>query len=72
MTMRTRNVLVCECGHIGSLVTSENDQPYSTPWESHRLEGFTHGPETGSVGSIPLNPQCTKCGSLKVNYAPRI
>ena len=40
MTMRTRDRIVCDCGHQGSLCCAENDQPYSSLWESYSLEGF--------------------------------
>jgi len=39
MTMRTRDRIVCDCGHQGSLCCAENDQPYSSLWESYSLEG---------------------------------
>src|SRR6476619_850317 len=38
MTMRTRDRIVCDCGHQGSLCCAENDQPYSSLWESYSLE----------------------------------
>ena len=40
MTLRTREALVCQCGHTGYLKCSENDQPYSEMWESYSFEGF--------------------------------
>lgn len=41
MTMRTRQPLVCECGHEGYPCLAENDQPYSSLWESYTLDGFS-------------------------------
>lgn len=36
MTMRTYTHLSCTCGHRGTLVESENDQPYAAEWSSVR------------------------------------
>lgn len=44
MTMRTTYNFVCDNGHKGKEVTSENDQPYSDHWESTRTEGLIEGP----------------------------
>ena len=70
MTMRTRFALICECGHTGTLITSENDQPYSQAWESHKLEGFQSAGSGDSDKSIPHSPRCPECGSTNVDYAP--
>ena len=77
MTMRTRDRLVCECGHEGYLHCSENDQPYSSLWEAYRLEGFDGGSLTvTSARDMPadllatLKPKCPQCGETgKVKYA---
>jgi len=55
MTMRTRDRIVCDCGHQGSLCCAENDQPYSSLWESYSLEGFACSP-SDECGQGP--PQC--------------
>ena len=69
MTMRTRTRIVCECGHEGFLKCSENDQPYSSLWESYSLEGFSGGSLTiTNYKDMPddilgtLMPSCPKCG----------
>jgi hypothetical protein len=41
MTMRTYRHFSCANGHEGIEKTSENDQPYSTPWESVTTTGLT-------------------------------
>ena len=40
MTMRTYRYFSCPNGHKGTEKTSENDQPYSTAWESVTTEGM--------------------------------
>jgi hypothetical protein len=40
MTMRTYPHFACSNGHKGQEMRSENDQPYSTPWESITLTGM--------------------------------
>lgn len=64
--MRTQDILICQCGHTGILKSSENDQPYSSNWSSHKLEGFS-----GSVTDWDLDKvQCPECGQVgKVEYA---
>lgn len=77
MTMRTQEPIVCECGHRGFLTCSENDQPYSKPWESYGLSGFDGGGLTiTNRRDAPkdilahLAPRCPKCGHTgKVRYA---
>jgi len=60
MTLRTRDKLVCDCGHLGLLISSENDQPYGAPWTRHELEGFS-----GSVDDWNLERvQCPNCGAV--------
>ncbi|HEY4136517.1 MAG TPA: hypothetical protein VGO34_15030 [Alphaproteobacteria bacterium] len=77
MTMRTRDTLVCECGHEGSVVCAENDQPFSKCWESYSLEGFNGGhvgfdrfPTQEEMAGLlkSLNPECPKCASHNVVY----
>jgi hypothetical protein len=68
MTMRTRYKLVCKCGHEGHVKLSENDQPYSTSWESYTLEGFNGGSYyVEGAASIrdafeAMKPKCPQCG----------
>lgn len=77
MTTRTRDPIVCECGHTGNLLCRENDQPYSSLWEEYSLEGFSGGGLTvTSYGQMPkdllgyLKPKCPECGQIgKVKYA---
>jgi hypothetical protein len=40
MTMRTYRHFTCPNGHQGVEKTSENDQPYSTSWESVDTTGM--------------------------------
>lgn len=77
MTTVTRETLVCECGHTGSLKCRENDQPYSKSWESYSLEGFD-GDSAHIEGFCrdydkllaSLNPKCPECGQIgRVRYA---
>lgn len=37
---RTTYPVTCNCGHEGKIKLSENDQPYSTIWESWSLENL--------------------------------
>ena len=69
MTMHTRYPLTCSCGHTGSVKMTENDQPYSSMYESYSLEGFDGG--TYSVDGYTslqtavahMKPVCPKCGA---------
>lgn len=38
--MRTYRYFTCLNGHKGTERTSENDQPYSTSWESVSIDGM--------------------------------
>ncbi len=69
MTLRTTSKLICECGHTGTLRTSENDAPYSSNWVSHKLEGFRGSvSEDGELTDVT----CLECGKTgKVTYAPK-
>jgi hypothetical protein len=77
MTMRTREAIVCECGHRGYLRCSENDQPFSSLWEKYTLEGFDgRGLTITSYDEMPkdllayLEPTCPQCGEVgTVRYA---
>jgi hypothetical protein len=74
--MRTQQRLVCECGHEGYLCLAENDQPYSTLWESYTLDGFSGGSlvitsyeEKPKDLLAALQPKCSDCGQTgKVKY----
>jgi hypothetical protein len=79
MTSRTRNPIICECGHQGYLEISENDQPFSGLWEEYSLSGFNGGSLTiTSYADAPksvlaaLKSTCPECGETgKVKYAKR-
>lgn len=79
MTTRSKEPLICECGHKGFLKLSENDQPYSALWESYSLEGFSGTSLTiTSYREKPkdllaaLQPSCPQCGQTgKVKYGER-
>lgn len=78
MTMRTKKPIVCTCGHEGSVKLSENDQPYSSLWESYSLEGFdgkrltiTNYKDMPDDMLAYLAPICPECGSSEVTYANR-
>jgi hypothetical protein len=61
MTLRTMTTLKCVCGYTGVLRTSENDQPYSAEWVSHKLEGF--GGTVSDLGGTD-EVQCPNCGQI--------
>lgn len=45
MVMRTKYSIKCrKCGHTGAIKMSENDQPYSTQYESYSPENLTAEP----------------------------
>jgi len=69
MTMRTYHLVVCNCGHEGKIKLSENDQPYSSFWQSyslHDLEGRSFSP-TSHVGwenvFKQMNISCPICSN---------
>lgn len=69
LTMRTKYPLTCSCGHKGAIKMSENDQPYSKPYESYSLENLKGGSyrvegfaEWKAVFSS-IKPTCPKCGT---------
>jgi hypothetical protein len=76
MTTRTRDPIVCECGHEGFLCCAENDQPFSSLWEAYSLSGFDGLSLTiTKFSDMPkdliaaLSPKCPNCGQTgKVTY----
>jgi hypothetical protein len=60
MTMRTYRHFVCQNGHKGTEKTSENDQPYSTNWESVTTTGLCDA-GTDSLGYAAYT--CAVCGA---------
>lgn len=64
MTYRNITKLKCSCGHIGRIVESENDQPYSKEWSSTSLRELErNGNYSGPHTLISkLKPSCPKCG----------
>lgn len=74
MTLRTKYPITCSCGHKGAIKMSENDQPYSKPYESYSLENL-NGNGFNVAGSVKLDqvfckmkPTCPSCGAeLTVN-----
>ena len=65
MTMRTVFHYVCQNGHAGKYVESENDAPYSKEWHSTRLEGMHEARQV--PGGVPYPPgteyACATCKS---------
>ncbi len=71
MTMRTTYNVICECGHAGAIILSENDIPYSNNhWQKYSLKGLN-----GNITSVPANAdwqtvfrvmsiKCQKCNAL--------
>jgi hypothetical protein len=59
MTMRTYRHFICTQGHRGVEKTSENDQPYSTMWESVEVTGMRESGED-SLGYKAY--VCAECG----------
>jgi hypothetical protein len=60
MTMRTYRYFSCPNGHQGVETTSENDQPYSKPWEQVSTQGLKNGPKDAMGYDTYL---CLTCGS---------
>lgn len=68
MTMRTYRYFVCLNGHHGEEKTSENDQPYSTMWESITTKGLQPGPSASDGLATYL---CEVCGTkMTINSKP--
>lgn len=63
--MRTITPLACPCGHRGSIVESENDQPYSKEWSRTSLRDLeSKGQYTGPNELFAkMHPSCPKCGT---------
>ncbi len=67
MTMRTEYLVVCPCGHTGKIKMSENDQPYSKPWERYSLENLIgSGYSTDGYANLEkvfekMRPRCPTC-----------
>lgn len=58
MTMRTCRYFTCPNGHKRTEKTSENDQPYSTAWESITTEGMREaGKDAGGYAAYA----CSVC-----------
>lgn len=76
MTTTWRDPVVCECGHKGEHVWSENDQPFSKQWERHSFAGFSGSSyQTDGTASLQeaveaIQPKCPQCGAVgKLKYA---
>lgn len=65
MTMRTYGYFICINGHEGIEKTSENDQPFSSNWESVTLTGMA---VDSSNMDGPTKYKCTTCGSRMNSY----
>lgn len=69
MTMKTSYRVDCPCGHVDAIRMSENDAPFSRPWESYEpvdLEGsgFTVSPSANWTKVFEeMKLRCPKCGS---------
>ncbi len=69
MTTRTVYEVICDCGHVGRIKRSENDQPYSKPYENYELEELSGSSGLSLEGCTDwekvfekLKPSCPKCG----------
>ena len=58
MTMRSYRYFMCAAGHRGEEKTSENDQPYSSSWESVAVTGMREA-GTDSLGNVSYT--CAQC-----------
>ena len=65
MTMRTFTRLTCACGHKGSIVESENDQPFSTEWSSTSLRDLDSKGTYAGPNELfaKVRPSCPTCGT---------
>ena len=59
MTLRTYRYFACPHGHNGEERTSENDQSYSSPWESVATGGLSEV-DTDACGYATY--ECATCG----------
>jgi len=72
MTMRTKRLLTCTCGHEGTINISENDQPFSKSYENYSLGNLNSEGESSyyveGYALLPsvfeaLKPICPQCGA---------
>lgn len=66
MTVRTYTHLLCPtCGHRGTIKVSENDQPYSEPWETTEyIDRDMHAESPGAESTFAAQGDvCPKCGN---------
>ena len=78
MTTHHKEPVVCECGHKGVVLWSENDQPYSKQWEQWSISGFEgsgfyiEGYTTLQKALEKMEPKCPECGAVgRVSDAER-
>lgn len=64
MTLRTYEHFICPNGHRGIEKTTENDQPYSTMWESVAI--------TGMVAVVKDGKSQYRCGECGEFMAPTV
>ena len=69
MTHQTTYEVKCSCGHIGRIIRSESDSPYSKPWEEYSLldlngKGNYHVNGFALLKDVfsELKPTCPSCG----------
>lgn len=66
--MRTYRYFRCANGHRGEEKTSENDQPYSAPWERVETTGLKErGQDTKGYTAYA----CAACGLPMAELEPR-
>lgn len=71
--MRTEYTVTCDCGHKGKILLKENDQPYSSSWESYTLENLDGSSYTTTTSTwdevfAKMNVTCPAC---KKNLTPQ-
>lgn len=68
MAIRETISVKCSCGNTGQIKTTENDQPYSTPWIKYSLVGLKKGAKEVvdnnglSLDIDKLDLHCGVCG----------
>jgi hypothetical protein len=68
MAIRETISVKCICGNKGQIKTTENDQPYSTPWIKYTLVGLKKGSSANDANnglSLDINKldlRCEACG----------
>lgn len=69
MTMTTKTLMICECGHRGHIKLKENDTPYSVGfWEKYSVENLTgvayvtESSRSWTELIKKINPGCPVCG----------